>query len=78
MQSVKPVKVSGYIPSELHSKLEYLAKERETTIGVLVSVALRNLFDPLRPPLGAIPLDGRTARAKKLKAKTTASKLRAH
>jgi hypothetical protein len=66
IDSVKPVKVSGFVPSDVHVKLEVIAKLYNTTIGHLVAAAVRELAEKPRS-MGSLRIDGRSAKAKELK-----------
>jgi hypothetical protein len=68
IESVKPVKVSGYIDPELHSRLLMLANLVGSTAGALVATAVRRLVEKPRA-LGGLRIDGRSAKAKALKRK---------
>jgi hypothetical protein len=63
---VKPVKVSGFIPPDVHAKLLLIADLCHTTIGELVANAVRELTDKPRS-MGKLRIDGRSAKAKALK-----------
>jgi hypothetical protein len=66
IESVKPVKVSGFVPADVHVKLEVIAKLYNTTIGHLVAAAVRELAEKPRS-MGSLRIDGRSAKAKELK-----------
>jgi hypothetical protein len=69
IESVKPVKVSGLISPQEHTKLLLLADLCHTTVGILVSTAVRRTLEKPRE-VGGLKIDGRSAKAKALKRKS--------